>query len=165
MWRCANALFWCVHPNQHDRRRNPPYRPGFHDRDRSCRHRQFVTAESGRRRIPYSRSPPGQDSLIVIAKSTTATSTHMPCEKRRHGNGRGGERRRSRTLFHADRNRHCARWSASPRNAIQGERMGAGPALALLALCLPVFATVSAPNARFRLQLKIGALRTNTFRP
>src|SRR5882672_1646558 len=34
-----------VHPNQHDRRCNPPRRPRFHDRDRSCRRRQFVTAE------------------------------------------------------------------------------------------------------------------------
>jgi RNA-directed DNA polymerase len=46
---CAHALFWRGHPDQHDRRRNPPRRSRFHDRDRGCRRRQFVRAEPGRR--------------------------------------------------------------------------------------------------------------------
>jgi len=29
VWRCTHALSWCGHPNQHDRRRNPPRRSDF----------------------------------------------------------------------------------------------------------------------------------------
>ena len=86
VWRCAHALFWRGHPDQHDRRRQSR----FHDRDRSCRRREFVGAEPSRRGIPIRRHdraiwrPLATDGGHVPATASEAIDrlAAMPVEER-----------------------------------------------------------------------------------